>query len=60
MLHLGWQVALAHAGRLVAAGLEPANIGIITPYNAQVPFHMIATTHCVLAWIEGGYTAQQW
>ena len=55
MLHLGWQVALAHAGRLVAAGLQPANIGIITPYNAQVLFHLIATLHCVLACIEGDY-----
>jgi len=30
------QVALAHADRLLAAGLQPFSIGIITPYNAQV------------------------
>ncbi|CAL5218349.1 g9 [Coccomyxa viridis] len=30
------KVALAHADRLLAAGLQPASIGIITPYNAQV------------------------
>lgn len=28
--------ALAHAERLIAAGLAPQDIGIITPYSAQV------------------------
>lgn len=28
--------ALAHVQRLLAAGLSPADIGIITPYSAQV------------------------
>ena len=32
----GVQVALAHADRLILAGLQPSSIGIITPYNAQV------------------------
>jgi superfamily I DNA and/or RNA helicase len=30
------QAALAHVQRLLAAGLAPADIGIITPYSAQV------------------------
>jgi superfamily I DNA and/or RNA helicase len=30
------RVVMAHVARLVAAGLRPANVGIITPYNAQV------------------------
>lgn len=30
------QVTLAHARRLVSAGIRPEDIGIITPYNAQV------------------------
>ena len=34
--HMRVQVALAHASRLLAAGVQPASIGIITPYNAQV------------------------
>ncbi len=29
-------VALAHAQRLLSAGVRPERIGIITPYNAQV------------------------
>jgi superfamily I DNA and/or RNA helicase len=32
------QAALAHAQRLLAAGLAPSDIGIITPYSAQVAF----------------------
>ena len=34
------QVALAHADRLVSAGLQPSSIGIITPYNAQVKLRL--------------------
>lgn len=30
------EAALAHVQRLLAAGLVPADIGIITPYSAQV------------------------
>eukprot|EP00878_Enallax_costatus_P023460 GHUV01024954.1.p1 GENE.GHUV01024954.1~~GHUV01024954.1.p1 ORF type:complete len:171 (+),score=59.39 GHUV01024954.1:842-1354(+) len=30
------EAALAHMQRLLAAGLSPADIGIITPYSAQV------------------------
>jgi hypothetical protein len=30
------QAVLAHAQALIAAGVSPADIGIITPYNAQV------------------------
>lgn len=30
------RAALAHVRRLVAAGLSPGDIGIITPYSAQV------------------------
>jgi len=29
------RAALAHAGRLLAAGVAPADVGVITPYNAQ-------------------------
>lgn len=29
------QAVLAHAQRLIRAGLSPADLGIITPYNAQ-------------------------
>ena len=29
-------VALAHAGRLVDLGVLPGDVGIITPYSAQV------------------------
>lgn len=36
----GVQVALAHADRLMSAGLQPSNIGIITPYNAQVKLRL--------------------
>lgn len=30
------EVAIAHAKRLVESGVQASNIGIITPYNAQV------------------------
>ena len=30
------EVTLAHAQRLVSGGVRPEDIGIITPYNAQV------------------------
>eukprot|EP00899_Mesostigma_viride_P028330 jgi/Mesvir1/8682/Mv26108-RA.1 len=30
------RVAMAHVGRLLAAGVAPGHIGVITPYNAQV------------------------
>jgi ATP-dependent RNA/DNA helicase IGHMBP2 len=30
------KVTLAHAQRLVSGGVRPEDIGIITPYNAQV------------------------
>ncbi len=30
------RVAAAHVRRLVAAGVRPADIAVITPYNAQV------------------------
>lgn len=30
------RVAMSHVGRLVSAGLRPADIGVITPYAAQV------------------------
>jgi superfamily I DNA and/or RNA helicase len=30
------QAALAHAERLLAAGLAPTDVGIIAPYSAQV------------------------
>lgn len=29
------KVVMAHVGRLVAAGVRPGEIGVITPYNAQ-------------------------
>lgn len=32
-------VAIAHAKRLVESGVQAANIGIITPYAAQVSLH---------------------
>ena len=31
-----WQVVLAHLSRLIAAGVRPADVGVITPYNGQV------------------------
>ena len=34
--HRHLQAVLAHAQALIAAGVSPADIGIITPYNAQV------------------------
>ena len=33
---MGAQAVMAHAAALVAAGIKPEHIGIITPYNAQV------------------------
>ena len=36
----GVQVALAHADRLMSAGLQPSSIGIIAPYNAQVKLRL--------------------
>lgn len=30
------EVAMAHAKRLVLSGVQASDIGIITPYNAQV------------------------
>jgi superfamily I DNA and/or RNA helicase len=30
------RVAVAHAKRLIEAGVSPGDIGIITPYSAQV------------------------
>ena len=30
------KIVLAHALELVAAGIKPADIGVITPYNGQV------------------------
>lgn len=35
------QVALAHAQRLVALGVAPHDIGIITPYSAQVCLYVL-------------------
>ena len=32
------QVVLAHVNVLIAAGVQPSDIGVITPYNAQVTF----------------------
>lgn len=32
------QVAIAHAKRLVKSGVQTSDIGIITPYAAQVKF----------------------
>lgn len=32
------RVAIAHAKRLIEAGVSPVDVGIITPYSAQV-FH---------------------
>lgn len=40
------QAVLAHAQALVEAGVSPADIGIITPYNAQVQ----ATSAALFAW----------
>lgn len=37
------QAAMAHVQRLLAAGLAPADVGIITPYSAQVWCHGSAT-----------------
>lgn len=30
------RVAIAHAHRLIEAGVSPGDVGIITPYSAQV------------------------
>ena len=35
-LRLRWQVVLTHLSRLIAAGVRPLDVGIITPYNGQV------------------------
>lgn len=34
------EVAMAHARRLVQSGVLASDIGIITPYNAQVYKHL--------------------
>ena len=34
-------LALAHVRKLVAAGLKPQNIGVISPYSAQVRCHLL-------------------
>lgn len=39
------RVAIAHAKRLLEAGVSPGDIGIITPYSAQVfPFPLCLNT----------------
>lgn len=35
------EVAIAHAKRLVESGVQASNIGIITPYNAQVCYFLL-------------------
>jgi hypothetical protein len=40
------QAALAHVQRLLAAGLAPADVGIITPYSAQVGRCCAGSNNC--------------
>lgn len=35
------EVAIAHAKRLVESGVQASNIGIITPYSAQVCYFLL-------------------
>ena len=43
------RAALAHAGRLLAAGVAPADVGVITPYNAQARRSL---TELIWGWIK--------
>ena len=60
------QVVWAHAQELLEAGLKPQDIGIITPYNAQVtrlrglrPAHLAALEVSTVDGFQGGSAGRQ-
>lgn len=50
-------VAIAHAKRLVESGVNPANIGIITPYAAQVCFLIQVSCHVIATHLFLGFSS---